>query len=163
MSPAQLKADGSSHSLGEFKLGGVRPARMGGLETTEGVRVRAQCTVFACKGPPGPSSVAALPTRTGPSRPSTRGQAGPIPTALPSPAQASPESAVVEQSSGCLRSGPPAHPSGAPRAIPGATALLWWNMGDRRNGGPFCMPWGAIAPRCLEPWGPSPAGHPAQA
>lgn len=69
--------------------------------------MRAQCTVFACKGPPGPSSVAALPTRTGPSRPSTRGQAGPIPTALPSPAQASPESTVVEQSSGCLRSGPP--------------------------------------------------------
>lgn len=110
-------------------MGGVRPARMGGLEATEGVRVRAQCTVFACKGPPGPSSVATLPTRTGPSS-STWGQAGPIPTARPSPAQASPGSAVVEQSSGCLRSGPPAHPSGAPHAIPGATALEFGGTGE---------------------------------
>lgn len=93
------------------------------------MQVRAQGTVFACKGPVGQAQwLHCLPTR-GPScpggpaglwsRPSTWTGRHLVPTAQPSPAWAPPGSAV-EQSSGCLQSVPHPRPSVAPHAQPHA-------------------------------------------
>lgn len=93
--------------------------------------MRTQGTVFACKGPLGRAQWLHCPPTWGPelsrracwpleSSLHTGTGRHPVPTAQPSPAWA-PQGSAVEQSSGCLQSGPQhTRPSVAPRAQPHA-------------------------------------------
>lgn len=159
MSPAPLKANGSSHSSGKFKLGGVRPAKMGALEATgKGMRAGAQRTGFACQAPcPGPGPAAALHPCTGAQL--TKRPAKPlkaalnrslVPRAAPCPVWACPGSAAVEQGSGCLQSSPltglccseptdhspPCLPLSSSVPNPGHRCPSVSEYRNRRNGGP---------------------------
>lgn len=123
-SPAPLKADGSSHSSGKFKLGGTRPARMGGLEATE--RGPGVCMQGSPLGRAG--ALCPLPSQAQPGLPED-------PLSL-SKAQAA--SGVAS----------PAHPSVAPWPNPRHCCPPVWNTGNRRNrpslhasGGSCCPHW----------------------
>lgn len=129
---------------------------MGGLEATErGCRRGPRVLCLHARAPAlGQAQWLHCLPALGPSRPEgpacplkavlDRGAGrSPVRTAQPSPTWASPGSAVAEQSSCCLQQ-PGAHASEAPRQ-PQALLPSCYGRWGAGNGGPFCMPRGAVA------------------
>lgn len=180
-SPALLKANGSSHSSGKFKVGGVRPQREGGLETST---EKGGVGTFAHTESPGPGSAAALPARTEPPHeracsasegcPCQRDRQEPSPPPA-TPAWVSPESAAVEQGSRCLQSSPlggcfcstqqiATHPSHPSCIQPRHCCPPLWEYGEQKKWRPSsaCLR-GPSLPLAGKSPGLNPAGHQAQA